>query len=56
MSAATVAEHAEELTGFDTSKGTIRFQPDKPLTVALIRKMVRARIGENSERRGGAKC
>lgn len=56
MSAATVAEHAEELAGFDTSKGTIRFQPGKPLTVALIRKLVRARIAENSERRGGAKC
>lgn len=56
MSAATVAEHAEELAGFDTSKGTIRFQPGKPLTVALIRKLVRVRIAENSERRGGAKC
>ncbi len=55
MSAATVAEHADELAEFGTSKGTIRFQPDKPLPVALIRKLVRARIAENLERRGGAK-
>jgi len=55
MSAATVADFAEELAGFSTSKGTIRFQPDKPLPVALIRKLVRARIAENLERRGGAK-
>ena len=56
MSAATVAEHAEELTGFDTSKGTIRFQPGKPLTVALIRKLVRARIAENADRHRRPKC
>ncbi len=55
MSAATVAEHADELAEFGTSKGTIRFQPDKPLPVALIRKLVRARIAENLERRCGAK-
>jgi uncharacterized protein YdhG (YjbR/CyaY superfamily) len=51
MSAATVAEHAQELAGFDTSKGTIRFQPGMPLTVALIRKLVRARIAEIKARR-----
>ena len=56
MSAATVADHAEELAGFDTSKGTIRFQPGKPLTMALIRKLVRARITENAERRRRPKC
>lgn len=46
MSAATVAEYAQELAGFDTSKGTIRFQPGKPLPTALIRRLVRARIAE----------
>ena len=38
---------AEELTGFATSKGTIRFQPGKPIPAALVRKIVKARIAEN---------
>ncbi len=54
MSAATVADHADVLAGFDTSKGTIRFQPGKPLPVALIRRLVRARIAENAQKRGRA--
>ena len=47
MSAATVAAHAKALEGFETSKGTIRFQPDRPLPAALIRKIVKSRIAEN---------
>ena len=47
MSAATVAAHADELAGFDTSKGTIRFQPEKPLPAALLRKLMKARLAEN---------
>jgi uncharacterized protein YdhG (YjbR/CyaY superfamily) len=47
MSARTIAEHARELAGFDTSKGTIRFQPKKPLPAALLRKLVKARVAEN---------
>jgi uncharacterized protein YdhG (YjbR/CyaY superfamily) len=47
MSASTVAAHKEELQRYDTSKGTIRFQPDKPLPAALVRKLVKARIAEN---------
>src|SRR5262245_56645924 len=38
----------DELKGYDTSKGTIRFQPGKPLPTTLVRKLVRARI-----KRGG---
>jgi len=49
MSASTVAAHTNELKDYDTSKGTIRFQPDKPLPAALVRKLVRARIRENAE-------
>ena len=37
-----------ELKGYDTGKGTIRFQPDKPLPAALVKKLVRTRI-----KRGG---
>jgi len=38
--------YADELKDYDTSKGTIRFQAGKPLPVALVRKMVKARIEE----------
>jgi uncharacterized protein YdhG (YjbR/CyaY superfamily) len=49
MSASTVAAHKEELKDYDTSKGTIRFQPDNPLPASLVRKLVKARIAENAE-------
>jgi uncharacterized protein YdhG (YjbR/CyaY superfamily) len=47
MSSSTVETHKDELKDYDTSKGTIRFQADKPLPVALVRKLVKARIAEN---------
>lgn len=49
MSSTTVAAFKEELKAFDTSKGTIRFQPDKPLPSGLVKKLVKARIAENAE-------
>jgi uncharacterized protein YdhG (YjbR/CyaY superfamily) len=33
------------------SKGTIRFQADKPLPAALVHKLVQARLAENAGRR-----
>jgi len=50
MSSSTVEAHKEALKNYDTSKGTIRFQADKPLPVALVRKLVKARIAENMGR------
>jgi uncharacterized protein YdhG (YjbR/CyaY superfamily) len=50
MSASTVAGHKKDLDGYDTSKGTIRFQPEAPLPAALVRKLVKARIAENASR------
>jgi uncharacterized protein YdhG (YjbR/CyaY superfamily) len=47
MSSTMVEAHQDELKGYDTSKGTIRFQPDKPIPTALVRKLVKARIAEN---------
>jgi uncharacterized protein YdhG (YjbR/CyaY superfamily) len=47
MSSTTVEAHKDELEGYDTSKGTIRFQPDDPLPAGLVRKLVKARIAEN---------
>lgn len=36
----------KELKTYDTSKGTIRFSPDKPLPPALVRKLVKLRIAK----------
>ncbi len=33
-----------ELKKYDTSKGTVRFQADRPLPVALVRKLIRVQI------------
>jgi uncharacterized protein YdhG (YjbR/CyaY superfamily) len=55
MSASTVEAHKDELKDYETSKGTIRFQADQPLPVALVRKLVKARIAENAGRRRKAK-
>ena len=49
-SGTTVAAHEDLLKGYDTSKGTIRFPANKPLPVALVRKLVKARIAENEAR------
>ena len=46
MSGSIVAAHKDDLAKFDTSKGTIRFQPGKPLPIAVVRKLVKARIAE----------
>jgi uncharacterized protein YdhG (YjbR/CyaY superfamily) len=47
MSARTVKDHEDELKKYDTSKGTIRFPPNKPLPASLVRKLVKARLAEN---------
>jgi uncharacterized protein YdhG (YjbR/CyaY superfamily) len=39
-----------DLRGYDTGKGTIRFQPDRPLPAALVRKLVKARIAQQIDR------
>ena len=51
-----VGAFKDELDGYDTSKGTIRFQADDPLPATLVRKLVRARIARNAakQRRGTA--
>lgn len=51
MSSSNVEAHRAELKDYETSKGTIRFQPDKPLPAALVRKLVKARIAENEVRK-----
>ncbi|HEY6435368.1 MAG TPA: DUF1801 domain-containing protein [Ignavibacteriaceae bacterium] len=45
--ASLIAEMAEDLKAYKTSKGTIQFSPDKPLPVGLIKKIVKIRMKEN---------
>jgi uncharacterized protein YdhG (YjbR/CyaY superfamily) len=49
-SAALLPQFAAELKNYSTSKGTIRFQADKPLPSALVRRIIKARIAENEAR------
>jgi uncharacterized protein YdhG (YjbR/CyaY superfamily) len=49
MSTATLPAHARELAGFETSKGTVRFTPDRPIPATLVKKLVKARLAENAK-------
>jgi uncharacterized protein YdhG (YjbR/CyaY superfamily) len=44
-------EFKNELKDFQTSKGTIRFAPDKPLPATLLKKLLKARIKENERKK-----
>src|SRR5438874_13817834 len=50
-SSATLKKFRNELRDFQTSKGTIRFSPGNPLPVPLVRKLVKARIAENNNKK-----
>jgi uncharacterized protein YdhG (YjbR/CyaY superfamily) len=47
---AVVESFRDELRGYDTSKGTIRFQPDAPLPAGLVRKLVLAQAARRAAR------
>lgn len=46
----TLKKFRNELRNFQTSKGTLRFSPDKPMPVALVKKLLKTRIAENNAR------
>lgn len=51
----SVGEFAAELTAFDLSKGTVRFQPDRPIPLRTLRLLVRARMARTLARRPPAR-
>ena len=52
MSAAVIRTLAPELKNYETSKGTVRFPPDRPPPATLVVKMLKARMTELQPRRG----
>ncbi len=51
--AAIIDEFKNELKNFKLSKGTIQFPLDKPLPVALIKKIVKARVTQSEAKKQG---
>jgi len=49
--AAVIAAHKHELRDYSTSKGTVHFPLDRPLPTRLIKKLVKARIAANEDKR-----
>lgn len=46
-----IAALADELDDYDTSKGTVRYTEANPLSPALVRRLVQARIDEHDSQR-----
>lgn len=44
--ASVIEKFKTDLKNFSTSKGTIHFPADKPLPIALIKKLVKARVAQ----------
>ncbi|MEP6995420.1 MAG: DUF1801 domain-containing protein, partial [Acidobacteriota bacterium] len=42
-----IEEHEKDLRGYQTTKATVRLPNDKPLPVALIKTLIKARIQKN---------
>ena len=50
MSSGVIGDLADDLAGFTTAKGTIRFTPDAPLPDALVERIIRTRLAEIAAR------
>ena len=46
MSSALIEGHRDELAGFATAKGTLRFTPERPLPNGLVERIVRERMAQ----------
>jgi uncharacterized protein YdhG (YjbR/CyaY superfamily) len=51
LSSKAMKEHEDELKPYDTATTAIRFSIDKPLPVALVKKIVKTRLKENEARK-----
>lgn len=51
FSGRTLTTLADEVSGYEQTKGSLHFDPDKPLPVALVRKLIRTRIAEQEQRK-----
>jgi uncharacterized protein YdhG (YjbR/CyaY superfamily) len=49
--AAVIEEFKSELKRFSTSKGTIQFTVEKPLPIALVKKLAKARLAQTRTKR-----
>ena len=47
---AVLQDFKDDLSTYETRKGTIRFQADRPLPATLVRKLVKARIAKIATR------
>ena len=54
-SSASLKKFRSDLKGFQISKGTIRFSPDNPLPVALVKKLVKGRTAQIDDDRTRSK-
>ena len=45
-----VSAMADDLEGFEISKGTIRFTPDRPIPEAVVRHLVQEKLDDNARR------
>jgi uncharacterized protein YdhG (YjbR/CyaY superfamily) len=50
-SSSLLKKFRNELAYFQVSKGTVRFTPDKPVPLALVKKLVKSRIAEQRLRK-----
>jgi uncharacterized protein YdhG (YjbR/CyaY superfamily) len=48
FSGTTLSTLSSELSGYGQTKSALHFTPERPLPVALVRKLLRARIAESS--------
>jgi len=50
LGSSAIRQFANELKGYQVTKGTIHFPLDKPLPAALLKKIVKARLANNERR------
>lgn len=55
MSPQVLASFAEDLKGFSTSPGTVRFTPEHPIPDHILRAIIAARIAENAAAKAAKK-